>query len=195
MFRSEWTKLKYTLNLVRCFLLHLTKFQYFFMDSKVNWQIHVITDMFKNIWKEYFIKECFWSERNILRVRFYCLAVPGVRSSHAARLNVIYTKFRWAMFAHLKKIWRVWACARAIARHSRPGLYYKHLFGIYRRKKSIHQYRPWRGKGDIPCQVTKPWYSIVSPKETGFNPFSINVSLLYPLFSGGIEREYWLKMG
>ena len=49
IFRSEWTKLKYTLNLVRCFLLHSTKFQYFFMDSKVNCQIHMITDMFKNI--------------------------------------------------------------------------------------------------------------------------------------------------
>ena len=80
---SEWTKLKYTLNLVRCFLLHSTKFQYFFMDSKVICQIHMITDMFNNIWKEYFIKECFWSERNILRVRFYCLAVSGVWLSYA----------------------------------------------------------------------------------------------------------------
>ena len=49
------------------------------MDSKVNCQIHMITDMFKNIWKEYFIKECFWSEKNILRVRFDRLAVPGVQ--------------------------------------------------------------------------------------------------------------------
>ena len=43
----------------------------------------MIIDMFKNIGKEYFIKEYFWSERNILRVQFYRLAVPGVRSSHA----------------------------------------------------------------------------------------------------------------
>ena len=118
--KSKWTKLKYTLNLVRCFLLHSTKFQYFFMDSKVNCQIHMITDMFKNIWKEYFIKECFWSERNILRVRFYRLAVP--RWAIIARLNVIYTKFRQVMIAQLNKIWCVWAWARAIARHSRPGL-------------------------------------------------------------------------
>ena len=83
IFRSEWIKLKYQLNLVRCFLLHSVKFQYFFTDSKVNCQIHMVTDMFKNIWKEYFIKECFWSVRNILRVRFYRFAVPGVRSSHA----------------------------------------------------------------------------------------------------------------
>ena len=95
-------------------------FSIFFMDSKVNCQIHMITDMFKNIWKEYFIKECFWSVRNILRVRFYRLAVTGVRSS---RLNVIYTKFRRAIMAQLNKIWRVWACGRAIACHSRPGLY------------------------------------------------------------------------
>ena len=58
-------------------------FSIFFMDSKVNCQIHMITDMFKNIWKEYFIKECFWSERNILCMQFYHLAVPGVRSLHA----------------------------------------------------------------------------------------------------------------
>ena len=57
IFRSEWTKLKNTLNLVRCFLLHSTKFQYFFMDSKVNCQIHMITDTFKIIWKKYFKKE------------------------------------------------------------------------------------------------------------------------------------------
>ena len=39
-----------------------------------------------------------------------------------ARLNVIYTKFRRAMITQLNKIWRVRACARTIARHSRPGL-------------------------------------------------------------------------
>ena len=95
-------------------------FSIFFMDSKVNCQIHMITNMFKNIWKEYFIKECFWSERNILRVRFYRLAVP--RCAIIARLNVIYTKFRQVMIAQLNKIWCVWAWARAIACHSRPGL-------------------------------------------------------------------------
>ena len=56
IFRSEWKKLKHKWNLVRCFLLHSTKFQYFFVDSKVNCQIHMITDMFKNISKEYLIK-------------------------------------------------------------------------------------------------------------------------------------------
>ena len=77
IFRSEWTKLKYTLK--RCSLLHSTKFQSFFLDSKVNCQIHMITDMFKNIWKEYFIKECFWSERNFLCMWFYRLTHADVR--------------------------------------------------------------------------------------------------------------------
>ena len=95
-------------------------FSIFFMDSKVNCQIHMITDMFKNIWKEYFIKECFWSERNILCVRFYHLAVSGCVI--IACLNVIYTKFRCVMIAQLNKIWHVWACTHAIARHSQPGL-------------------------------------------------------------------------
>ena len=80
IFRSDWTKLKYRLNLVRCFLLHSTKFQCFFMDSKVSCQIHVITDMLKNIWKEYFIKECFSS-------------FSSSRCAIIALLNVIYTKF------------------------------------------------------------------------------------------------------
>ena len=53
------------------------------MDSKVDSQINMITDMFKNIWKEYFLKEYFRSDRNILRMQFYRLAVPGVRSSDA----------------------------------------------------------------------------------------------------------------
>ena len=63
--------------------LYSTKFKYFFVDSKVDGQINMITDMFKKIWKEYFLKEYFRSDRNILRMRFYRLAVPGVRSSDA----------------------------------------------------------------------------------------------------------------
>ena len=63
--------------------LYSTKFKYFFVDSKADGQINMITDMFKNIWKEYFLKEYFRSDRNILRMRFYGLTVPGVRSSDA----------------------------------------------------------------------------------------------------------------
>ena len=39
-----------------------------------------------------------------------------------ARLKPFLMKFARAIFARLKKIWRVWARARAIARHSRSGL-------------------------------------------------------------------------
>ena len=60
------------------------------------------------IWKEYFTRAI--------------LSFSSPRCAIIARLNVIYTKFRRAMIAQLNKIWRVWACARAIARHSWPGL-------------------------------------------------------------------------
>ena len=60
------------------------------------------------IWKEYFTRAI--------------LSFSSPRCAIIARLNVIYTKFRRAMIAQLNKIWRVWACARAIVRHSRPGL-------------------------------------------------------------------------
>ena len=114
IFRSEWTKLKYTLNLVRCFLLHSTKFQYFFMDSKVNCQIHMITDV------QYFIKECFWSAKKYFT--HAVLSFSSTRYAIIARLKVIYKKSRHTMVTQLNKIWRVWACARATVRHSRPGL-------------------------------------------------------------------------
>ena len=119
--RSEWTKLKYILNLVRRFPLHLTKFQYFFSgfesqlsNSYDNWYVQkYLQGIFHKgmllIWKEYFTRAI--------------LSFSSPRYAIIARLNVIYTKRRHAMIAQLNKIWRVWACARAIARHSRPGLY------------------------------------------------------------------------
>ena len=60
------------------------------------------------IWKEYFTCAI--------------LSFSSPRCEIIASLNVIYTKFRRAMIAQLNKIWRVWACVRAIARNSRPGL-------------------------------------------------------------------------
>ena len=92
----------------------------FFMDSKVNCQIsydnwyvqkylnRIFHKVMLLIWKEYFTRAI--------------LSFISLRCAIIARLNVIYTKFRRAMIAQLNKIWRVWACARAIARHSRPGL-------------------------------------------------------------------------
>ena len=120
IFRSKWTKLNYTLNLVRCFLLHSTKFQYFFYGFKSqlsnsydNWYVQkYLKGIFHKgmllIWKEYFMRAI--------------LSFSSPRCAIITRLNVIYTKFRCAMIAQLNKIRCVWVCVRAIAHHSRPGL-------------------------------------------------------------------------
>ena len=82
-------------------------FSTFFMDSKVNCQIHMITTVKKYlkgifhkgillIWKQYFTHGI--------------LSFSSLRCAIIARQNVIYTKFRCAMIAQLNKIWRVWAC-------------------------------------------------------------------------------------
>ena len=121
IFRSKWTKLKYTLNLVRCFLLHSTKFHYFFYgfrsqlsNSYDNWYVQkYLQGIFHKgillIWKEYFMRAI--------------LSFSSPRCAIIARLNVIYTKFRHAMIAQLNKIWHVWACSCAIGCHSQPGLF------------------------------------------------------------------------
>ena len=108
---------EHTLSFNRCFLLHSSKFQYFFMDLKVNCEIHMITDMFKNIWKEYFIKECFWSERNILLVRCYRLAVPEVCDHRTPKCD-LYKILACDDLTAKQNM----ACASEIARYSRPGL-------------------------------------------------------------------------
>ena len=122
IFRSEWTKLKYTLNLVRCFLLHSTKFQYFFYGFKSqlsnscdNWYVQkYLKGIFHKgmllIWKEYFAHAI--------------LSFSSPRCVIIACLNVIYTKFRHAVIAQLNKIWHFGVCAHVIAHHSQPGLHY-----------------------------------------------------------------------
>ena len=127
IFKSEWTKMKYTLNLIKCFLLHSTKFQYFLYGFKSqlsnsydNWYVQkYLKGIFHKgmllIWKEYFTRGI--------------LLFSSPRCVIIAHLNVIYTKFRHAMIAQLNKIWRVWACAVAIARHSWPGLPYHIVIG------------------------------------------------------------------
>ena len=60
------------------------------------------------IWKEYFMHAN--------------LSFSSPRCAIIDTKFVIYTKFRRAMIARLNKIWRVWACARAITRQSWPGL-------------------------------------------------------------------------
>ena len=124
IFRSELTKVKYTLNLVRCFLLQVSVFFYGFKsqlsNSYDNWYVQkYLKGIFHKgmllIWKEYFTRGI--------------LLFSSPRCVIIAHLNVIYTKFRHAMIAQLNKIWRVWACAVAIARHSWPGLPYHIVIG------------------------------------------------------------------
>ena len=78
----------------------------------VNCQIHMITDMIKNIWMGIFHKGMLliWKEYFMHAI----LSFSSPRCAIIARLNVIYTEFRRAMIAQLNKIWHVWACARAI---------------------------------------------------------------------------------
>ena len=109
--------MKYTLNLVKCFLLHSTfyGFKSQLSSSYDNWYVQkYLKRIFHKgmvlIWKEYFT--C------------VILSFSSPRCGIIASLNVIYTKFRRAMIAQLNKIGRVWACARAITHHSRPGLHH-----------------------------------------------------------------------
>ena len=104
IFRSEWTKLKYTLNLVRCFLLHSTKFQYFFYGFKSQ-----LSNSYDNWYVEKYLKGIF--HKGLLLIWKECL-MPAILS---------FSSPRCAIIAQLNKIWRVWACVRAIARHSRSG--------------------------------------------------------------------------
>ena len=120
IFRGEWTKLKYTLNLVRFFLLHSTKFQYFFCGFRSQ-----LSNSYDNWCVQKYLKGIFHKGMLLIwKTYFTCviLSFSSPRCAMIAPLNMIYTKFRRAMIAQLKKIWRVWACARAIARHPRPGL-------------------------------------------------------------------------
>ena len=128
IFRSEWTKLKYTLNLVRCFLLHSTKFQYFFYGFKSQ-----LSNSYDNWYVQKYLKGIF--RKGILLIckeYFTCaiLSFSSPRCAIVACLNAIYTKFRRAMISQLNKIWLVWACARAIACHSQPGLIYIYIYII-----------------------------------------------------------------
>ena len=111
---TQYSRFQYTLNFVRSFLLfiHSTKFQYFFYgfksqlsNSHDNWYVQkYLRGIFHKgmllIWKEYFTHAI--------------LSFSSPRCAIIARLNVIYAKFRRGMIAQLNKIWRVWACVRAI---------------------------------------------------------------------------------
>ena len=126
-FKKAWTKLKYTLNLVRCFLLN-SKFQYFFYGFK-----SPLSNSYDNWYVQKYLKRIFHKGMLLMWKEYFTRAILSFSSPRCAiiaRLNVIYTKFRRAMIAQLNKIWRVWTCPRAIARHSRPGLILSDILGI-----------------------------------------------------------------
>ena len=119
IFRSEWTKLKYKLNLI-CFLLPSTKFQYFFYGFKSQ-----LSNSYDDWYVQKYLKRIFQKGMLLIWKEYYTRAILSFSSPRCAimaRQNVIHTKFRCAMIAKLNKICHVRACARAIARHSRPGL-------------------------------------------------------------------------
>ena len=122
IFRSEWTKLKYTLNLVRCFLLHSTKFQYFFYGFKSQ-----LPNSYDNWYVQKYLKGIFHKGMLLIWKEYFAHAILSFSSPRCviiACLNVIYTKFRHAVIAQLNKIWHFGVCAHVIAHHSQPGLYY-----------------------------------------------------------------------
>ena len=100
--------LKYTLNLVRCFLLHSTKFQYFFYGFKSQ-----LSNSYDNYYVQKYLKGIFHKGILLIWKEYFThgiLSFSSLRYAIIARQNVIYTKFRCAMIAQLNKIWRVWAC-------------------------------------------------------------------------------------
>ena len=129
----------------------------------------MIADMLKNIWKEYFIKECFTCA---------ILSFSSPRCAIIACRNVIYRKSRRAMIAPLNKIWRVWACAHPIAGHSRPDLYWEHCHS----QNSL--FRHFQA------------YSGIFTNIKGHSPTFINVqghlgTLRYMEAYSGIIEAYW----
>ena len=115
IFRSEWIKLKYQLNLVRCFLLHSVKFQYFFYGFESQ-----LSNSYGNWYVQKYLKGIFHKGMLLICKEYFTRAILSFRSPRCAiiaRLNVFYTKFRRAIIAQLNK-----SECRAIARHSRPGL-------------------------------------------------------------------------
>ena len=123
IFKSKWIKLKYTLNLIRRFsFLHSTKFQYFFYEFKSK-----LSNSYDNWYVQKYLKGKFHKGMLLIWKEYFKCAIFSFSSPSCAiiaLLNVIYTKLMRAMIAQLNKIWRVWACARAIAHHYQPGLYY-----------------------------------------------------------------------
>ena len=123
IFRSKWTKLKYTLNLVRGFGLHSTKFQYFFYGFKIQ-----LSNSYGNWYFQKYLQVIFHKGMLLIWKGYFTHAILSFSSPRCAiiaPLNVIYAKFMHAMIAQLNKIWCVWVCACACDRMplmTRPAL-------------------------------------------------------------------------
>ena len=84
-----------------------------------------LSNSYDNWYVQKYLKGIFHKGMLLIWKKYFTRAILSFsRSRYAiiARLNVIYTKLRRAMIIQLNKICRAWACAPAIARHSRPGL-------------------------------------------------------------------------
>ena len=84
------------------------------MDSKVNCQIHMVTQKYSQKYAQKYLAGIFHKGLLLIRKEYYTCAISSFSSPRRvtiACLNVIYTKFRRAMIAQLKKIKRVGVCA------------------------------------------------------------------------------------
>ena len=148
IFKSEWAKLKYTLNHVRCFLLHSTKFQYFFygfksqLSNSYNWYV------------QKYLKGIFHKGMLLICKEYFTRAILSFSSHRCAiitRLNVIYTKSRRAIIAQLNKIW---LCGRmGVRSHATHG---QACYTFTQRSKDCQN----RGKMDF-------WFCSISNQDMG----------------------------
>ena len=102
IFRSEWTKLKCTLNLLRCFLLKFNKVSVFFYGFKSQ-----LLNSYYNWCAQKYVKGIFHKGVLLICKEYFARAILSFSSPRCAIiacLNVIYAKFRCAMIAKLSKI-------------------------------------------------------------------------------------------
>ena len=108
--RSEWIKLKYKLNLVRCFLYVQLSFSIFFYGFESQ-----LSNTYGNWYVQKYLKGIFHKGMLLICKEYFTRAILSFSSPRCAiiaRLNVFYAKFRRAMIPQLNKIWRVCACNR-----------------------------------------------------------------------------------
>ena len=80
-----------------------------------------LANSYDNWYVQKYLKGIFHKGMLLIWKEYFTCAILSFSSPRCA-INVIYTTFRRAIIAQLNKICRAWACARTIARHSRPGL-------------------------------------------------------------------------